>query len=116
MFMRLLAGLSAAMMLSSCVGPAEENIHEDTLPSVTSEAPSAAAATTTAATTTAVPTTAAPTTTTEPPVTLPPEPEFYRVNILCAGDNLVHSSIYNQAARRAKSNGSTGISASTDGN
>ncbi len=108
MFMRLLAGLSAAVMLSSCVGPAEENIHEDALPSVTSEAPSAAAATTTAATTTAVPATAAPTTTSEPPVTLPPEPEFYRVNILCAGDNLVHSSIYNQAARRAKSNGETG--------
>ena len=48
-----------------------------------------------------------PTTATAPttPATEPPEPEYYSVSLICAGDNLIHSSIYNQAKRRAKSNG-----------
>lgn len=45
---------------------------------------------------------------TEPPVTEPPEPEFYTVHMVCAGDNLIHSSIYNQAKRRAAANGGEG--------
>lgn len=52
------------------------------------------------------PITTPPTTVTEPTTTTePPEPEFYEVNLVCAGDNLIHSSIYNQAKRRAKANG-----------
>lgn len=39
---------------------------------------------------------------------IPPEPEYAYVNILCAGDNLIHRSIYNQAKRRAGRNGSEG--------
>ena len=43
---------------------------------------------------------------TEPIIeTEPAEPEIYEVKLVCAGDNLIHSSIYNQAKRRAKSNG-----------
>lgn len=45
---------------------------------------------------------------TEPVVTEPPEPEFYTVHMVCAGDNLIHSSIYNQAKRRAAANGEEG--------
>lgn len=54
------------------------------------------------------PVTTPPTTTTEPTTTEPPEPEFYTVHLVCAGDNLIHSSIYNQARRRAKANGDDG--------
>lgn len=50
-----------------------------------------------------LPETVAKTTSTEAP-----EPEFYTVSLICAGDNLIHSSIYNQAQRRAKSNGLEG--------
>lgn len=46
--------------------------------------------------------------TTEPIVTEPPEPEFYSVHLVCAGDNLIHSSIYNQAKRRGAKNGIEG--------
>lgn len=52
--------------------------------------------------------TTAPTTVTEATTTLPPEPEFYSVHLVCAGDNLIHSSIYNQAKRRASANGEDG--------
>lgn len=43
--------------------------------------------------------------------TLPPEPkepDIRRIHLVCAGDNLIHRSIYNQAARRAKKNGLEG--------
>ena len=43
--------------------------------------------------------------------TLPPEPkepDIRRIHLVCAGDNLIHRSIYNQAARRAKKNGAEG--------
>ena len=45
------------------------------------------------------------------PVTEPepePEPDIRRVHIVCAGDNLIHSSIYNQARRRASANDEEG--------
>lgn len=38
----------------------------------------------------------------------PEEPDIRTVHLVCAGDNLIHSSIYNQARRRAKANGSDG--------
>lgn len=38
----------------------------------------------------------------------PKEPDIRRVHLVCAGDNLIHSSIYNQARRRAKANGKEG--------
>ena len=43
--------------------------------------------------------------------TLPPEPkepDIRRIHLVSAGDNLIHRSIYNQAARRAKKNGAEG--------
>lgn len=38
----------------------------------------------------------------------PKEPDIRRIHLVCAGDNLIHRSIYNQAARRAKKNGVEG--------
>ncbi len=58
---------------------------------------------TTAVTTTEVTTTV--TTTTEVTTTAKPEPEYVSVRIVCAGDNLIHRSIYNQAKRRAEYDG-----------
>lgn len=51
-----------------------------------------------------------PTQPTEEETTLPEpkEPDIRRIHLVCAGDNLIHSSIYNQAARRAKANGKEG--------
>lgn len=60
--------------------------------------------TTTEPMTTPPPTTLEPTTSLEPE----PEPEFYSVSLLCAGDNLIHSSIFTQAKRRAEANGKDG--------
>ncbi len=42
------------------------------------------------------------TTTTEATTTAEPDPQFASVRIVCAGDNLIHRSIYNQAKRRNK--------------
>lgn len=36
---------------------------------------------------------------------IPHETEYVSVNLVCAGDNLIHAPIYNQAARRADGNG-----------
>ncbi len=69
------------------------DVTKDTLPS--SEATTTTEATTTEATTTV-------TTTTEVTTTAEPEPEFVSVRLVCAGDNLIHRSIYNQAKRRNK--------------
>lgn len=52
-------------------------------------------------------TTAASSAETEEP-TAEPIPEIRTVNLVCAGDNLIHSSIYNQAAARAAANGEEG--------
>ncbi len=56
-------------------------------------------------TTTAEETTVVTTTTEETTTTAEPEPEFASVRIVCAGDNLIHRSIYNQAKRRAEHDG-----------
>ena len=58
--------------------------------------------------------TTAATTVTEPPQTTatsqtePPPPDIRTVHLVCAGDNLIHSSIYKQAKRRAEANGEDG--------
>ncbi|MCM1330518.1 MAG: CapA family protein [Ruminococcus sp.] len=75
------------------------------LTSCASDAPQAeitetAASSETAATTVPTETTAATTTTTTEPV-----PEFSTVSFLAVGDNLIHSSIYKQAAARADGEG-----------
>lgn len=101
---RLAALIFTAALLTSCTGVPHEP--SETTPPATEPILTEPPATTTEMTTPPPPT--EPPTTTEPPVTEPPEPEFYTVNLLCAGDNLIHSSIYNQAARRAKSNGMEG--------
>lgn len=40
--------------------------------------------------------------------TLPPEPEYAEISFLAVGDNLIHSSLYKQAANRAAQKGETG--------
>lgn len=45
---------------------------------------------------------------TETTTTAPPEPEYAEISFLAVGDNLIHSSIYKQAAARAAANGKTG--------
>ncbi len=40
--------------------------------------------------------------------TLPPEPEYAEISFLAVGDNLIHSSLYKQAANRAAEKGETG--------
>lgn len=58
--------------------------------------------------------TTAATTVTEPPQTTatsqtePPPPDIRTVHLVCAGDNLIHSSIYKQAKRCAEANGEDG--------
>lgn len=53
---------------------------------------------------TVITTTPSETTTEATTTTAEPEPEFSSVRIVCAGDNLIHRSIYNQAKRRASKN------------
>ena len=94
---RLLSVCLAALLLTSCSKvqskPVDSSIPEisaDTVQSTTS-----ATTTTTTATTTAEPTEEA----------APPEPEITSVNIVCAGDNLIHANIYRQANERAGGDG-----------
>lgn len=98
MLKRMLLIFLAALTLTSCaeVGPKEEILPTEPV----TTAPEAPAYTEPVTTT-------APPETTAPP-TEPPEPEFYTVHLVCAGDNLIHSSIYNQAKRRAAANGEEG--------
>lgn len=111
---KILAVISAMAVFSACsAGIAEkervsETARETSSASTTVEEASAANETATEETTVITTPPATTVTTTEAVETSPPEPEFLRVSLLCAGDNLVHSSIYNQAARRAASNGLTG--------
>ena len=91
--------LSASLLLGGC---AERGV----IPSETVTCPATETQTTTTTETSAVST--VPTTVTEATTTLPPEPEYYTVHLVCAGDNLIHSSIYNQAKRRAAANGEEG--------
>lgn len=72
---------------------------EKTLPSSVTEPLVTTEATTTTEETTAV------TTTEEVNTTQEPEPQLVSVRLVCAGDNLIHRSIYNQAKRRAKDGG-----------
>ncbi len=91
------AGLCCLGILCSCGQAAEEpsipeNTVSNTLPPMVETVP-------------ALTVTLPPVSTEATTVTEPPEPEFYTVSLVCAGDNLIHSSIYNQAKRRAKANG-----------
>lgn len=102
---RVLCTVLAALLLGGCsVGQQEIPQYSETTP-VTEPVTEAVTEPTTEATTV---TTTVPTTTTEATTTEPPEPEFYTVHLVCAGDNLIHSSIYNQAKRRAAANGLEG--------
>ncbi len=84
--------LAAVMLLTSCAAETESS-------SVPYPVVDVSTATTLATTTT----TAAPAEPTEE--ALPPEPEFSSVNIVCAGDNLIHQPIYYQASVRAGGEG-----------
>ncbi len=84
--------LAAVMLLTSCAAETES-----------SSVPYPVVDVSTAATLATTTTTAAPTEPTEEP--LPPEPEFSSVNIVCAGDNLIHQPIYYQASVRAGGEG-----------
>ncbi len=101
MLKRIFATLIAGMLLMSttaCTSLVEENPDEVTT----------TASTVTEATTSATEATTEPTTVTTEATTVTeeePEPDIRTVSLLCAGDNLIHSSIYNQAKRRAKANG-----------
>ena len=83
--------VSLIMLLSGCAGrgvvPSEPVTPPPTEPAET------ALPETAAETTAATAATAPPTTVTEATTTLPPEPEYYTVRLICAGDNLIHSSI-----------------------
>ncbi len=90
---RIIAAISAALLLSGCTDLT------DTPPESTPTTSISLVTTTSAATTSQTTTTAA---TTPPP---PPEDVITSVNVLCAGDNLIHSPIYYQAQRRATDGG-----------
>ncbi len=90
--------LTLVMLISSCSCARIENDGEAP---ATEASSSSAAEITTAATT-------SPPATTEATTTQPPEPDIRTVHLVCAGDNLIHSSIYNQARRRASANGEDG--------
>lgn len=93
---RILCLCIAALMLTACT-----KVENKPVENVTVEVSNS-----TAQTTSAVTTTAATTTTPEPTEeALPPEPKMTSVNIVCAGDNLIHANIYNQAAARATDGG-----------
>ncbi len=83
----------AALALCGCE---KEQIVDVTPAQLTAVPPVTAETTTTAVTTSATTTTTA---------AEPPEPEFTSVSIVCAGDNLIHSPIYNQARNRAENGG-----------
>lgn len=112
MHKRFLSIILAAAMLTGCA--AESTTPTDT-PVVRTTATSATTTTaettvTTAATTTTSATTMTTAATTEAPPeesTKAPEPQptTASVNILCAGDNLIHQPIYNQASVRAGGEG-----------
>lgn len=89
---RLSFVLAAVMLLTSCASETESS-------SVPYPVVDVSTATTLVTTTT----TAAPAEPTEE--ALPPEPEFSSVNIVCAGDNLIHQPIYYQASVRAGGEG-----------
>ncbi len=97
---KILCVLLAVLMLAGCARSGKDSLQTSatTVTDATTEA-STATQSTTQATTVTEATTA---------VTTEPVPTFSRVRIVCAGDNLIHSSIYNQARRRAKAQGLSG--------
>ncbi len=98
----LLLAISTALAfsLAGCAAEAANNAVTEITDSTSSPASAKEDVTTTAATTAL---TEATTVQTEPP-----EPDIRTVHIVCAGDNLIHSSIYNQAKRRAAANDEDG--------
>lgn len=103
---RVLCAVLAALLFAGCASVGQEELPEPSDTAVTDEAVTEPTTEPTTVATTV--TTTAPTTTTEATTTEPPEPEFYTVHLVCAGDNLIHSSIYNQAKRRASAKGEDG--------
>lgn len=98
---KILSVLMALCMLMGMFGCARVDIHE-TQQSETDSTTSDSSVTTAATTVTEPPQTTA-TSQTEPP-----PPDIRTVHLVCAGDNLIHSSIYKQAKRRAEANGEDG--------
>lgn len=103
----ILSIVSNFLFLSGCtnfnvsVDSDNATVSEDvTIVTTTTDETSTTTELTTTATTTIPPETTTVTTTT----ISEPEPEFVSVRIVCAGDNLIHGSIYNQAKRRANKN------------
>lgn len=97
---RLLAILLSGTILTSCAASDSKPVSSPDVEIMPETTATTAAITTTVITTPA--TTTTPAVTTPPP---PPEPEYTSVELLCAGDNLIHSSIYDQAAARTGGNG-----------
>lgn len=93
-YISAILSLSIILSLTSCGKPVEDVPAMATVYSVSE--------TTEAITVTTVTTTEATTTTT---VVTEPEPEFATVSIAAVGDNLIHSSIYKQAASRSADGG-----------
>lgn len=98
---KILSALMALCMLMGMFGCARVDIPE-TQQSETDSTTSDSSVTTAATTVTEPPQTTA-TSQTEPP-----PPDIRTVHLVCAGDNLIHSSIYKQAKRRAEANGEDG--------
>ena len=96
----LAISMALAFSLAGCAAEAANNAVTEITDSTSSPASAKEDVTTTAATTAL---TEATTVQTEPP-----EPDIRTVHIVCAGDNLIHSSIYNQAKRRAAANDEDG--------
>ena len=94
-YISAILSLAFIITLTSCGKPVEDVPAMATVYSVSET-------TTEATTVTTVTTTEATTTTT---VVTEPEPEFATVNISAVGDNLIHSSIYKQAAARSTDGG-----------
>lgn len=88
---KMIAVLTAALMLAGC--------------SKIEDVPASAELPVVETTTTVSETEPTTVTTTE---TLPPEPEYAEISFLAVGDNLIHSSLYKQAAKRAAEKGEEG--------
>ncbi len=85
--------LAAAVLLTACEGEEQSSVPVYTVDISTTAQP-------------VIQSTAATTTATEPTEeALPPQPQFTSVDIVCAGDNLIHQPIYYQASVRAEGNG-----------
>lgn len=104
----VLSVIIAAAMLCSCSPAQSERENGVTTPTGTEPIETTTEPITATEPTTTTEATTTPPVTTETVTTAEPEPEFYSVRLVCAGDNLIHSSIYKQAKRRAEANGENG--------